>query len=315
MSTPVVYIGSSARSGSTLLETLLGSIPGFCPVGELMFIWRRGLIRNDLCGCGARFRDCPFWTEVGEVGFGGWSQVDAYRAAQLHDTVDRHRNLARLSWPRQAGKLGPTLAEYAALTGRLYEAVSQVSGAPVIVDSSKHTSYALLLSGLSEVDLRLVHLVRRSEGVAYSWSRRVLKPGVGDGTSYMSRHGAAWSVGLWITDNLLYDAIGRRLSCAVRVRYEDLVAYAPAELSRVLREIGLPAADQALASLADGHAKPAVTHAFSGNPMRQRQGPVTLRADDDWRTAMSRPRRGAIGAATWPLLWHYGYLPKGRARS
>ena len=73
MSTPLVYVGGSARSGSTLLESLLARIPGFCSVGELVFIWERGLKRNDRCGCGARFHDCAFWAQVGEVGFGGWS--------------------------------------------------------------------------------------------------------------------------------------------------------------------------------------------------------------------------------------------------
>jgi len=307
MSIPLVYVGGSARSGSTLLERLLGGIPGFCSVGELMFIWERGLKRNDRCGCGARFHDCAFWTQVGDVGFGGWSQVDADEASWLHATLDRHRNLDRIARLRHPGKLKAAMAAYADLTDRLYQAVRTVSGASVIVDSSKHVSYALLLRDLPNFDFRLVHLVRRSHGVAHSWSRRVRKPGVGDGSSFMSVHPSYWTVGLWIADNLLYDIVARQLPRTTRLRYEDLIADPNAQLRRILGELDLAAVDQTFSFLDAASAGLPATHAFSGNPMRLRQGSVVLRLDDDWRTAMSRPRRAMISAATWPLLRHYGY--------
>jgi hypothetical protein len=307
VTTPLVYVGGSARSGTTLLECLLAGIPGFCSVGELVFVWERGLLRNDRCGCGARFRDCPFWARVGEVGFGGWSEVNGSEAARLRAAVDRHRNLDRIAGLRRPGRLGPAMTAYAALTERLYQAVRQVSGASVIVDSSKHASYALLLRNMPGFEFRLIHLVRRSHGVAHSWSRRVLKPGVGDGSSFMSLRPRYWAVGLWIADNLLYDVIARQLPRASRLRYEDLAARPRAELRRVLGELELPCPDQALGFLDAAPAAVPVSHAFSGNPMRLRPGPLVLRVDDEWRTAMSRPSRAMISAATWPLLRHYGY--------
>jgi Sulfotransferase domain len=281
-------------------------LPGYCPVGELVFIWERGVRRNDRCGCGERFADCPFWDQVGKAAFGGWDQADASQAVRLRRAVDRHRNLDRLAGLRRPGGLEPEIAEYAALTDRLYQAVREVSGACVIVDSSKHVGYALLLRRLPSVDLRLVHLVRRSHAVAYSWSRRVTKPGVGDGTQYMSVHSPSWAVGLWLADNLLYDALGRRTPHASRVRYEDLIADPAAEIGRVIGELGLPAG-QALDFLAEPAVELPASHALGGNPMRFQRGKVELRTDDEWRTAMSRPRRVAISAVTWPMLLRYGY--------
>ncbi len=307
MSTPLLYIGGAARSGSTLLERMLSCIPGCWSVGELVFIWERGLKRNDRCGCGARFAECVFWNQVGDVGFGGWDQVDVEEAARLRATVVRHRNLDRISGLRRRGKLGTDIAAYAGLTGRLYQAVREVSGASVIVDSSKDVAYALLLRDLPGFELRLAHLVRRSHGVAHSWSKRVPKPGVGDGSGFMSVHPPAWAVGLWIADNLLYDAIARRTARAALLRYEDLIADPRAELVRLLTELALTEADQTLGFLSDDTAELPPTHAFSGNPTRFRQGQVVLRADDEWRTAMSLPRRAMISAATWPLLKRYGY--------
>jgi Sulfotransferase family len=305
--TPLVFVGGSARSGSTLLERMLAGIPGCCPVGELAFIWERCLKRNDRCGCGVRFHDCEFWAQVGHAGFGGWSKVDADEAISLRTTVDRHRNIDRIAGLRRPGHLNAAMTAYRALTDRLYRAVSEVSGAPVIIDSSKSLGYALLLRDLPSVEMRLIHLIRRSHGVAHSWSRPLRKPAVGDGSSSMSVHPASWAIGLWIADNLLFEAMARRMQLTARVRYEDLIADPRAELLRIVSELELPATDLSLSFLDGSAAKLLPTHALSGNPMRSQQGRITLRADDEWRTAMSGPRRALISMATWPLLKHYGY--------
>ncbi len=271
-----------------------------------MFIWERGLRRNDRCGCGERFGDCPFWTEVGIKAFGGWDQVDIGEAIALRRAVDRHRHLLRLASHGERGALGSAISSYRSLTERLYQGVRDVSGADVIVDSSKHVGYALLLRDTPGVDLRLIHMIRRSHGVAYSWTKRVVKPGVGDG-EYMSVHGTPWTIGLWLTDNLLFDVVSRQLAASARIRYESLVADPVSEVRRVAGELGLGASDLSLNFLSDSAAVLPVSHALSGNPMRFQSGQIALRADEQWRDAMSGPRKAVISLATWPLLRRYGY--------
>ena len=70
----VLYIAGPGRSGSTLLDTMLGQIDGFVSVGELRNLWARGLGDGWPCGCGAAVRDCPFWSSVLTEAFGS---VDA----------------------------------------------------------------------------------------------------------------------------------------------------------------------------------------------------------------------------------------------
>ncbi len=72
----VVFVGGYARTGSTLLDRLLGQIDGFASFGELRHVWERNFRGNQLCGCGRPFRSCPFWNDVVEVAFGGWGGVD-----------------------------------------------------------------------------------------------------------------------------------------------------------------------------------------------------------------------------------------------
>jgi len=57
----VLYIGGWGRSGSTLLDLILGQAPGLFSAGEVREIWQSGLAENRLCGCERPFRDCSFW--------------------------------------------------------------------------------------------------------------------------------------------------------------------------------------------------------------------------------------------------------------
>lgn len=70
-----VCIVGWGRSGSTLLDRMLGRLEGTVSVGEFHQLWVAGLVEDRLRGCRLPFSKCPFfWQEVGELtfGFGGW---------------------------------------------------------------------------------------------------------------------------------------------------------------------------------------------------------------------------------------------------
>ena len=58
---PVLFIACAGRSGSTLLDRVIGMQDDFFSAGELRFIWERSFGENQLCGCGAPFDECAFW--------------------------------------------------------------------------------------------------------------------------------------------------------------------------------------------------------------------------------------------------------------
>ncbi|HEX2052957.1 MAG TPA: sulfotransferase, partial [Actinomycetota bacterium] len=174
----VLYIGGFGRSGSTLVERILGQLPGFCSAGEIVFIWQRGLIDGQLCGCGTPVPECDFWTRVGKTAFGGWDQIDAHEMLALQKRVDRNRYIPSMVAPRLRPAAQADFERYTDVLSRLYRGIGEVAGARVVIDASKHASTAFLLRKVPNLDLRVVHLVRDSRGVAYSWTKEVKKPEV-----------------------------------------------------------------------------------------------------------------------------------------
>ena len=302
----ILYIAGAGRSGSTLLAMLLGGLPGCTAVGELRHIWERGVLANRLCGCGEPFHDCPFWSAVGGEAFGGWDAVDAERQAARVWRVGRQRHFPLVAAGAGSARFRAEHEAYAELQARVYRAVAAVSQDAAIVDSSKSPVYALTLRAAG-LDVDVLHLVRDSRAVAYSWTRsRAMEDTASP--EYMPTFGPAWSSLTWMSNNLAVDAVrGRGLRPRV-VRYERLVQAPARELERALGD-GLPAAARAALEAGGdaGEFTVGVQHTVAGNPVRMRSGPLRLRVDDAWRAAMPAGDRRLVTLLTFPLLARYGY--------
>ena len=305
----VVFIGGQGRSGSTLLERALGQLPGVVSIGETVHLWDRGLRDNELCGCGQAFSSCPFWREVGQVAFGGWDQVDADRAVDLRFAVDRNRYLPLLMRPSMSGRYRQRHEAYLDRLHRLYQAVATVSGCSTIIDSSKHASYALLLSRMPSLDLRLLHVVRDSRAVAHAWTKTVARPEAGG--IPMPVYGPAKAAVLWDVQNAVIEQLRHRHPY-LRVRYEDFVQAPKDALLEASRFTGIDD-DSAVLSMIHGDTlRLAPSHTVAGNPMRFVSGDVTIRSDESWLREMPPARRRFVAALTLPLQHHYGYSSRTR---
>ncbi|MGW4639193.1 sulfotransferase [Sphaerisporangium sp. NPDC004334] len=303
MAVRVVFIGGLGRSGTTLLERLLGETPGVTPLGEVVHLWERGVCSHEPCGCGEPFTSCAFWRRVGLRAFGGWSPGLADRVLTLRRRVDRTRHIPALA--RRRCQVG--LSGYTRAYTRVYEAAAQVAAAPVVVDSSKHASLAFCLSTSPVVDLSVVHLVRDPRAVAHSWHRRVSRPENG---ARMTRW-RPWRTSLhWVVQNLAFELLARRGGRVIRVRYEDLLADPRAVLGALLADLRLDGGD--LPFLRPGLAELSKSHTCAGNPMRFRAGPLQLARDDSWSDHLAWRHRWLVTALTWPLMLQYGYRVRDR---
>lgn len=303
----VAFVGGIGRSGSTLLCRVLGQVPGVVHVGEICYLWNQSVRNNRLCSCGRPFLGCPFWTEVGSAAFGGWDAVDVDHADRLRRGVERNRQVGRLAFAGPGSTYGRAVAEYAELTGAVLRAVRDVSGARVVVDNSKLPSSAYLRRRTPGLDLRLLHLVRSSHGVCYSWSKTMERDDLAGRT--MPRFPPVRSAAEWSAYNALLDSLGTLGVPRLLVRYEDVVSAPRPAVERVLDFLGVVPGPGDLDFIAADSVTLGADHAVWGNPSRLRTGPQQLREDLEWRRALGRGTRSAITALTLPGLVRYGYLP------
>lgn len=306
----VIYLAGLGRSGSTLTERLLGELPGACALGEVVHLWRRGLVYDERCGCGLPFGACDFWRQVGETGFGGWARVDPARVARLRAEVDRNRFVPLLAGPALPSGFRRTLDEYVSYYRRLYTAVSEVAGCEAIIDSSKHPSLAFCLCRAAGLDLRVIHIVRDSRAVAYSWATRVARPDAAT-ESYMRQLRPVSSAAQWSSLNAVMHLLPRTDTPMLRVRYEDVVSAPAATLRAIASFVALARDEEAFDFLSeDGNgfwAEIRPAHTVSGHRIRFSTGRIPISPDDRWRTAMPTGQRRLVTAATFPLLARYGY--------
>ena len=304
----VLYIGGYSRSGSTLLDRMLGQLPGYLSTGELGYLTTHGIQQNRRCGCGARFLDCGFWTQVGQAAFGGWDTPDAQALGRLYPQVTRHRYLPLLLVPAAHPGFASKLRRYAGLLARLYRALETVGEAEVVVDSTIDPSRAFVLRHVPDIDLQIVHLVRDSRGTAFSWTKDVVMQDSVDEVIHKGTLPPRRSAMHWAEYHLLFHGLSMLDGGQLVVRYEDVVRRPREELARIAGFLGDELDSQALGFVEPGAVVLASDHTAVGNDMRFRVGRVALRVDDQWRRDLPAGARRTVTALTWPLLKWYGYL-------
>jgi hypothetical protein len=283
---------------------LLGQIDGFVSAGEVRQIWRRGLVGNASCGCGSSFRECEYWQRVGMSAYGGWDHVDAREALELRLGLDRGWAAPLLATRRSLPSWERRLERYGELLGPLYRSIASEAGAQVVVDSSKLPSHALILRRVGGFDVRLVHLVRDSRGVASSWQRNVVKdPATGERMLIYRPWASALRYDVY---NGMTGLVGSLGTPYLRVRYEDLIAHPEPIVRRIIRHVHPEETPEI--KLFEGRAvELGVQHTMGGNPLRFLTGSVELRPDERWRTDLNRRDRVWVTALTAPMLARYGY--------
>jgi len=246
----VLFILSDTRSGSTLLDQLLGAHPSMISVGEV--IWLRAYVREDRalynpahplrCTCGAPVSECPFWQQVGSVlgqpldslqlttrsfrdqGSAGWQ--DRLRSAVARLPLRFLRAFPRSYRYRFIQHLfgGPRLA----LDNlKLFDAIFAVSNARFLVDASKSATRFRSIYDARPESARAIVLGRDYRAVVHSKIKR---------GRTLEEAASGWRRSMIQIERLTADLPpGRR----IRVRYEDLCGQPATELARICGFLGI----------------------------------------------------------------------------
>ena len=301
----IVYIMGSARSGSTILDLLLGQHTMISSMGEIAHIIDNKETTGEVCGCGASIEACPFWRTVRGALQENGGNAACDRLKVTTSTNERIRSIPRtLSRSRHPEDMKE--ATYPSDTALLLRTIAASAKAPILVDSSKHPGRALALATIPGLDVRLIHLVRDPRGVATSLAKpwkRDLKKGI---QSDMPGRSPAKSAFSWMVANLAAESVAKYFSPSkrIRVRYEDLVTSTDETLAKLSSTAGLDLSE--LSKFADGSLQPKTNHLLAGNRSRL-AGTLELRADERWRTDLPSDDRRLVEIITSPLRSAYGY--------
>jgi hypothetical protein len=304
----VMFVGGYGRSGSTVLDGLLDRVPGITAVGEFRHLFGRALHDNELCSCGTPFNDCAYWSTVLDKAF-----PQGFDRARIHEAVRTVNRVVAAPPVRYPSLRTRAMREHCRIYSEAfvaaYRAVAEVSGASVVVDSSKYPLHGLFLSTVPDVDLVAMLFVRDPRAVAYSWTRHKLRTEVHWKEQEMPRHGVtrsalAFNLSNWLTERLRGRGVPLR-----RQRYEDLVAD-PLPTLAAIASFALGHDVEVTDSLFHAEIEPS-RHTIAGNPVKLETGRIELRADDAWRTAMSRGKQTLVRVLCAPQMRRYGY--RGRA--
>jgi hypothetical protein len=299
----VLYIAGANRSGSTILGNLLGQLDGFFSCGELYNIYRTPPDQR-YCGCGKLLSACEIWDAILRRTLGEDYIPQTANVLRLRNAVARSRHVLLWAAPFLRPWAVQQARKYLALTGRLYRSIADVTGARIIVDSSKASSHGQLLAQIPEVDLRLIFLVRDARAVAYSWQRKKPKPSP-QGHIHIRPASPLRAALSWIGHNLAAELLmcGVRVP-SLRIQYEQFAASPAQAIERIIQLVGELSP---LPEIRDGYVSMKAHHTVEGNPDRFRSGLVRLALDDEWRLKMKPFDRALVTLLTWPLLLRYGY--------
>jgi hypothetical protein len=301
-----VYVVGSGRSGTTLMDTILGNHPRLYGAGELATLAVDNVFHRIYCPCGKLTDECEFWGAV----VGEWFERTGLRNLEEHGRLRQKFEGARLHGLSRLlrEKLFRSRAfnEYARQTTELYRAVRKISGREMIVDSSAIPMRALSLSMMPGIDLRLIHLVRDGRGVAWSLKkgfREDQKAGLA--TNIEPR--PVWRSALtWIAYNVVsswacrWVPKGRAHFC----RYEDLSANSGPVLRGLGEFLGCDFGE--VIQRIDSGEGLKVGCTFGGNRLRM-GGNVRLRLDTEWTKNLSPAETRTLSRMCGWLMRKYGY--------
>jgi len=252
----LLYIMGTARSGTTVLQVLLGQSPGVSSAGELSHIFRDGFVQDSECSCGRRTSECAFWTAVRE-GLPG-SREEMERRNRLVRSVEWHA-----AFPALAAGMVPAgrWRSYCDLQRHLLRAVARASGADTIVDDSIYPGRALALDRCLPGRVAVICLLRSPGGLQSAFSR----PNRDEQRPKSAFAALAYYV--WVALSVRV-TLWRLRGPVLRLTFEDLRRDPEGVMDRIETWSGLDLGD-VRRGLQVGESFP-VGHVVTGNRLRQR---------------------------------------------
>lgn len=323
-----LYIAGRGRSGTTLLNTLLGNHTDICAVGELanfsLQCFRDENTRwQGLCGCGKRPFNCPFWTQVIqriEQSFSldlrndpfAWRMSDVgveeeYRSRTIIRAplvAARHR-LWRVI--RSAQYLGSPViqavmkaykpqAQWVRNRCFAVSQISDVSGCSIVADTSKDYMGMRDVYDYGSLPTKIIYVTRDCRGNVWSKLRTVESEATR--RRLIVENAEDW---VKINSRILRALDSVRQEDQIHIRYEDICRSPAKTMSEVLTFVGLDYSEKILEIGENAE------HTIAGNRMRFSGKNAGIKEDFSWQDNLHDEDLSVIRSICAPLATRLGY--------
>jgi hypothetical protein len=215
----IIYISGEGRSGSTLLDILLGSQGKSFSAGELINLPQKGIVNKEFCSCGKPVPECEIWSNI----IKDWEEkriLNLKRYIQLQKKLTSNRNI--YSSYKLLKKPSGEISSFINDTQLLYDIIFKHTKSNIIVDSSKAPGNILILKNMSR-DVTIVHLTRRFGDVLNSYKKR-LKQDLKAGIEHDIMPKKTWYIiTSWMLKNFLTFLFSRGMNYR-KIKYEQIVS-------------------------------------------------------------------------------------------
>ncbi|MDM8008512.1 MAG: sulfotransferase [Phycisphaerae bacterium] len=319
----LVYILSASHSGSTLLAMLLNAHPDMCSVGELKAT-HLGEAERYRCSCGQLIRQCSFWSRVSDAMTRKGISFDITHAGTDFRLNGRgftrrlagalHRGAVFERCRDSALRLSPAwrahLTQVQSRNAALVDAIRDLTGARIVVDSSKIALRLKYLLRSPQFDVKVIRLVRDGRAVALTYmdparfadaddpQRRGGGMGGERDTERLSMAQAALA---WHRSNEEAEHVLARLDRWrwIEVRYEQVCTDPQGTLHRIFSFLGVDPS-----RWVPGFRS--VEHHIVGNGMRL-NSTSEIRPDERWKSALSKDDLAVFDRVAGATNRRYGY--------
>lgn len=280
---------SDNRSGSTLLDQLLGANPSIMSLGEVHHLAAYALqdrsiydpVHPLVCSCGDAVPDCAFWSSV-EANVG--RPLHSLRLKHRLFDRRRHKFVAKRFAKRRVRnmlnrypKLVSTKLFRAILSSKklardsfdLFDAAFDVCDVRYLVDSSKSPNRMRTLYDSDPERLTVIMLARSFKGTVHSKMKRGMS---------IDEAIESWTRQIVVMKKIVNDMPENKV---IRVRYEDLCANPTEEMKRICNLLGVEFSEEMLSRPSKD------IHHLGGSPSKFDPNRAGIVLDESYLTAFS----------------------------
>lgn len=296
----IVYICADVRSGSTLLDMLIGRHPLLTSVGELHHLYNyvnenyyriiseHQKVKEDLCTCRRKFSECPLWSAVCKT----YSKDYGISINSIKTRFPLHKNkilqylfdffiaiipvstLKKRITKKNKFSVQKKIAEH---RFRICESINKITQSKYVLDSSKRIEGLKFLMAADNNELvKVIFLTRDLRSIAYSKFRRNPRSKL----IVMMLQTLLFHLKLFLTVN----SVSKRKRLIVR--YEDLVLHTEDTLTRIFSFLGVEPNNKI-----DFYAH-TESHILGGSPHKLNNKQLSMQLDERWKEDRSYLSKG-----------------------